>query len=87
MAVSSAKVAIVVFSECGISDVKMLNSVGAKMLPWGTPALGKWIWESLSSQRTAKERLDGNDLIVRNKGAGRERILWRRPSCQTRSNV
>jgi len=42
MAVSSAKVARVVLLECGISGVvKMLKSVWAKILPWGTPALRK----------------------------------------------
>jgi len=43
MAVLSAKVARVVFLECGISDVKMLKSVGVKILLRGTLALGKWI--------------------------------------------
>jgi len=43
MAILSSKVARVMFSECGISDVKMLKSVGVKILLRGTLALGKWI--------------------------------------------
>jgi len=38
IAVSSAKVARVVLFECGMSEVKRLYRVGARMLPWGTPA-------------------------------------------------
>lgn len=33
MVVSSAKVAKMILSKCGISDVKTLMSVGAKILP------------------------------------------------------
>lgn len=39
MAASSKKVARLVFSKCGISDIKMLKSVRAKILPRRTPTL------------------------------------------------
>jgi len=37
MAVSSAKVLMIVLLDCGISAVYIVYKSGPKMLPWGTP--------------------------------------------------
>jgi hypothetical protein len=37
MAVSSAKVLMIVVSDCGTSAVYIVYNNGPKMLPWGTP--------------------------------------------------
>jgi hypothetical protein len=37
MAVSSAKVLMIVLLDCGMSAVYIIYNSGPKMLPWGTP--------------------------------------------------
>ena len=37
MAVSSAKVLMIVLLDCGISAVYIVYNSGPRMLPWGTP--------------------------------------------------
>jgi len=63
--VSSAKVAKIVSLEWEISALNMLYRVGARMLPWGTPALMCWTVESSSSYCTEKERWARKDLRSR----------------------
>jgi len=81
----SAKVARIKLFECGMSEVKRLYRVGARMLPWGTPAFIGWVDESSSLQRTWNVLFKRKNLIVRNRGAGRKWILYSWPLCQTRS--
>lgn len=58
-----------------MSGINILSKTGANLLPCRTLALVRKVSESMSSQRTAKERSDRKYLKLRHKGPGKNLIL------------
>ena len=87
MAVSSAKVLMIVLLDCGISAVYIIYNSGPRMLPWGTP-------ESIGSGREGSLYVATNFLFCKYEcrslkyPGGRVCLIFnRRPWCQTLSKA